>query len=319
VTIVTDTKQPFATDTRDGFVAALDSYLARRGESTAYAVYDTELSTIKAAGIVDAIEASAPDLIFTINYPTAFADLNVTAKLKDPKYRFISENAIPVQSGMAANWERPGGNVTGVSIFLRFNSQIKLMKRIRPEAKKLVVYSWDAMKLLNDWYSAEVRRACAEEGVELVAFGLVPSIEAEQAFLLQYADKGSEYFLSGIVSAWVHDDGSPADLATLEGVFIREKVHIPMVCYDENPLKTFAIAGACVIWADIGAQAAEKGLRILDGAKPGDMSWDYPREYNIILNLAAAKALGISIPQSLINAAYRVYTDFDGHYAGQGR
>jgi putative ABC transport system substrate-binding protein len=78
------------------------------------------------------------------------------------------------------------------------------------------------------------------------------------------------------------------------------------------------LGGACVIWGDIGAQAAEKGLKLIDGADPGSISWDYPRKYNIILNLAAAKRLGITLPQSLVNAAYRVYTDFDGHYVGQG-
>jgi putative ABC transport system substrate-binding protein len=318
VAIVQDTQQDFALRTREGFVAALDGLLAKRGDKAAYSLFDTELSADKAASIVASLKSLGPDLAFTINYPTAFADLSVASKLKDQGLKFVSENPVPVQSGVAESWERPGGNETGVSIFVRFNVEIKLMRLIRPEAKRLVMFSWDAMKLVNDWYGAEVRRACKEEGVELVAFGLVPSIEAEEAFLLPYADKGSDYFLSGVISAWVHDDGSPADLNTLEAGFMLENMHIPMVCYDEDTLKIYAPAGACVIWGDLGAQAAEKGLRLIDGADPGSIPWDYPRKYNIILNMAAAKRLGIVFPQSLVNAAYRVYTDFDGHYVGQG-
>jgi putative tryptophan/tyrosine transport system substrate-binding protein len=319
IAIVTDTKQDFATKARDGFIDAMDALLAKRGDKAAYTVYDTELSETKASGIVDSLRSSAPDLVFTVNYPTGFADLNVTAKLKEPRYRFVSMNPIPVQTGVAASWDRPGGNVTGVSVFLRFNSQLRLMKRIRPEARKLVMFSWDAMKALNDWYAEEVRRACREEGVELVDFGLVPSIEAELDFLSNYANMGNEYFIFGIISAWIHADGSAAtDLLKIETDLFSNRLRIPLLTYDENAGQSEALAGACVIWADIGAQAAEKGLKVLEGARPGDLAWEYPRKYNILLNLAVARRLGISFPQELINAAYRVYTDLDGHYAGQG-
>jgi putative ABC transport system substrate-binding protein len=316
VAVVTDTKQEFAIGAREGFISALDALLAKRGDKATYSVYDTELSETKAAEIVGALKASPVDLIFTVNYPTAFADLNIAAKLRDPKYRFVSMNPVPVQSGIAASWERPGGNVTGVGIFLRFNSELRLMKRIRPEASKLVIYSWDAMKLLNDWYGEEIRRACREEKVELVEFKLVPNAEAEFEFLSRFADAGREYFTIGIISAWVHADGSPADMGVLETRFIQENMRIPSITYDENGIKGAAIAGACVIWSDIGAQAAEKGLKILDGAKPGEIAWEYPRKFNILLNLAMAKRLGIVIPQDLIGAAYRVYTDLEGNYVG---
>lgn len=317
IAVVTDTKQEFAVGAKEGFISALDALLAKRGEKAAYSVYDTELSEGKAAEIVGALKSLAPDLIFTVNYPTAFADLNIAAKLKDQRYRFVSMNPVPVQSGMAASWERPGGNVTGVGIFLRFNSELRLMKRIRPEASKLVMYSWDAMKLLNDWYVEEIRRACREEKIELVDFKLVQNAEAEFEYLSRFADAGREYFIIGIISAWVHADGSPADMGTLETKFIQEKMRIPSITYDENGIKGEAVAGACVIWSDIGAQAAEKGLKILDGAKPGEIAWDYPRKFNIILNLAMAKRLGIVIPQDLISAAYRVYTDLEGNYVGK--
>jgi putative tryptophan/tyrosine transport system substrate-binding protein len=318
IAIVTDTRQEFAEKAKAGFIEAMDAQLAKRGDEASYSVYDTELAEAKAAQIASSLASLGPDLVFTVNYPTGFADLGVAAKLKDPRYRFVSMNPIPVQTGVAASWERPGGNVTGIGVFIRFNSQIRLMKRIDPGFDKVVVFSWDAMKLLNDWYVGEVRRACKEEGVELVEVGLVQGIESELRFLQRYADAGRRYFVAGIISAWVHDDGSPADTAKLEASFMNARLHIPYQSYDENALLGVGLAGACVIWSDIGAQAAEKGLKILDGAKPGELPWEYPRKYNVILNLATAKRLGIVIPQELINAAYRVYTDFEGHYAGQG-
>jgi putative ABC transport system substrate-binding protein len=62
---------------------------------------------------------------------------------------------------------------------------------------------------------------------------------------------------------------------------------------------------------------AEKGVRIINGENPGDIPWDYPRKYNIIVNLQRAKDLGIEIPQEVISAAYRIYTDYEGNFVGQ--
>jgi len=55
----------------------------------------------------------------------------------------------------------------------------------------------------------------------------------------------------------------------------------------------------------------------LQGENPGDIPWDYPRKYNIILNKKRAEDLGIIIPQEVINASYRIYTDYKGNFIGQ--
>jgi putative ABC transport system substrate-binding protein len=90
-----------------------------------------------------------------------------------------------------------------------------------------------------------------------------------------------------------------------------------MLGYEDVTIAQGTLAGACVIWYDIGAQLAEKGLRILNGANPGDIPWEYPRKFNIVLNLKRAEELHLTFPQELINAAYRIYTDYDGHFIGQ--
>jgi len=69
--------------------------------------------------------------------------------------------------------------------------------------------------------------------------------------------------------------------------------------------------------SDYGIQLAEKGALVLEGKSPGDIPWDYPRIYNIILNLKTAQKIGVKIPQDVIGAAYRVYTDYAGNYVGR--
>ncbi len=317
VIIAFDTVLPFSEGIIDGLRTTLDAQLKTAGASASYQVFDTKLDPATIPAIMDAINATKPDLICTVNYPTVFADNMITKKLAGTGYKIISENPIPVQSGVIKDWQKPGGNVTGVGVFLKFNPQIKLMKMINPKVKKVAFVSWDAVAQLNDWFEPELRQACREEGIELLEFRRVANAEEELAFYSEYDKKGRDTFIMGGVSAWVHRDGTPADMTNLMPERIHSLKNLQSLLYDESGPKTgSALGGACVVWYDIGAQMAEKGIKILNGAKPGDLPWEYPRKYNIMLNLQAAKDKGITFPPDLTDAAYRIYTDYKGTFLG---
>jgi putative ABC transport system substrate-binding protein len=318
VIIVTDTIDDWSQGIIDGFQESLNRGLRARGKTVSYTILDTMLNPDRAPQIIQTIKDQEPDLICMVNFPSAFADSLITSQLTDPKYRFVSENIIPVEMGLIENWDEPGGNVTGVGVFLQQNSQLRIMTRLNPEAQKLVFFSWSAMELINQWFETELTRAAKEEGIEIEAFHWIDSYEEELALYREYAAKGNEYFIMGGISAFVDKTGTPVDMSKIFADYFKNEDSIPTIIgYDESVIKSGAVGGASVIWQDIGAQLAEKGLRILDGANPGSIPWDYPRRYNIILNLATAQRLGISIPQGLLGAAYRVYTDYDGHYVGK--
>jgi putative tryptophan/tyrosine transport system substrate-binding protein len=317
VSVVVDILTPKFQEVIDGFRATLDERLAASGARAVYRVFDTKTNPATVPGILEAITASRPDLICSINNPSAFADRNVSLKLPGPDFRIVSENCIPIQSGVAKDWKRPGGNITGVGVFVQMNSLIKMVKMIKPKARKLVFFSWDRMTEINDWFVTELTKACAQEGVELAEIKYLASAEDEFEFLLACDRKGEEYFGVEGISAWAHRDGSYADMTVEESRFIWKNIkRFPMFAYDESAVKVGLPAGICVIWHDLGAQLAEKGIKILQGSEPGDIAWDYPRKYNILLNLAGAKSIGMALPQALLGAAYRVYTDYDGNFIG---
>ena len=107
-------------------------------------------------------------------------------------------------------------------------------------------------------------------------------------------------------------------MAVEEKAFMnREMTRVPSFAYEESAVSLGALAGTCIIWEDIGAQLGEKGLRVLAGEDPGAIPWDYPRTYNVMVNLAAARRFGIAIPAKVLEAASRVFTDFDGNYVGK--
>lgn len=318
--IILDTVDTWSTGIRDGIIASLDPVLRRAGASAVYTEFDTGLDPQKSVLIVEEIKKHRPDLIFVASYPDGFADTHITMKLRDPGYRFISENAIPVQTGLIRSWDNPGGNVTGVGVFVQLSSQIRIARTINPGLNKMVFYSWDIMTDLNAWLEEEIRSAARQEGIELVAFHRVKNLEEQFRLFREYDRKGSGYMAMIGISPFVHENGEPADANTLEPAFIRDNIRTTFfLSYDESIIKRAgSVAGASVIWSDIGAQMAEKGVQILRGSVPGDIPWSHPRKYNLLINLQSARSIGVVIPPNLLGAAYRVYSDDKGTFTGPG-
>jgi putative ABC transport system substrate-binding protein len=307
-------------DLRNGFTDSLDKQLSAAGSKADYTVFDTKGSKATVSAIIQAIKDGSPDLIAVINNSGVFADTNITLKLGDPKYRFVSENCVPVQSGVAKTWDKPGGNVTGVGVFTQFTSIIRLAKLVNPGYRRLYFWTWDspATAALNDYFLAEIKSACKATGIELAEFKKLKSAEEQFEYMLELDKKGSDVFAVPGLSVWVHRDGSPANMAVEETeVWLTKMRRLPIYAYDEVAVKAVAPAGACVVWYDLGAQMADKAMKVLGGANPGDIAWSYPRKYNVMFNLAGAKLIGLEIPEPLIMGAYRVYTDFEGNFAGQ--
>lgn len=318
VFIVSDTLGPWSLDAQEGFKATLDPYLAAQGAKAAYTVLDTKVDPANTPGIVKAIREGKPDLVLTCNYPNGFADSQITSQFKGTGQRFVSLNPIPVEIGLIKDWKKPGGNVTGVGVFLQFTSAFKLAQRINPQLKKVAFVTWNAMGVINDWFESEIKSAAKETGLTLVEFARVNTNEEEMAFYKKYVPRAADTFISSGISAFVRNDGSPMDMTRdWMPVVQKDLGKLLFVTYDLT-MVTYALpAATAVIWTDIGAQLAEKAIKVLEGAVPGDIAWEYPRKYNLIFNLQAAKDRGITIPQALISSAYRVYTDYQGNYVGQ--
>jgi putative ABC transport system substrate-binding protein len=313
-----DTVDDWSSLIRDGFTERLNALLAEKSASVEYRFFDTRLDASTAAGIKTSIETEKPELCCVINYPSAFADINITQKLTGPEYRFVSENSIPIQSKTISSMEKPGGNVSGVGVFLQLSPNLRLIKKTMPEVKRIFSYSWDQMTLLNAWWKEELVRACREEGFILDEFRLIKSIQEETAILEQFASGRQDTAILSCVSAYVNDDGSPANANAVLLPYLQGRSRMKFLAYEDGVISIGGLMGACVIWKDIGAQLAEKGFRVLSGENPGDMPWEYPRMYNIVINKKTADKIGLVLSQDILNASYRIYTDYSGNFMGKG-
>ena len=207
----------------------------------------------------------------------------------------IAVNYDPVEKNYIASLARPGGNITGV-FFRQVEAgakRMELLKETLPQATRVAAL-FDAST--RDEYQA-VGQVATKLGIALLPYEL----------------RGVPYDFETALGA-AATAKAQAVLALSSGAFFvaREKwigaarkLRLPVVA---NP--NYAEAGALVSFGasfpHMYARAAEYVDRILKGAKPAEMPVEQPSQYELIVNLKTAKALGITIPHGVLVRATRI-------------
>ena len=206
--------------------------------------------------------------------------------------------ADPVGSGLVANLAQPGGNVTGLSIMLAELSakRLQLLKESIPKLHRVVVL----------WNPATPYQVKAVEDLRAVA----PSLAIELSFVEVRTAEQLDTAFSGInrvhaQALYVLD--APlffAHRATL--LKLASKARLPVISGE----KPFADAGALMTYganyADQMRRSAEYVDKIFKGAKPAELPIEQPTKFDFVINLKAAKALGITVPESVVFRADEV-------------
>ena len=201
----------------------------------------------------------------------------------------------PVGAGLVASLARPGGNATGLSNIISELSgkQLQLLKEAVPKVFRVAVLH----NPLNSGRALNTARDAARAlGVELQvlevrqppelasAFSALTARHADAVLALSDPVFGNEVQLSNLAAA----NRLPAMMATRE----------------------FAEAGGLLAYgpnfSDNYRRAASYVDNILKGAKPGDLPIEQPTKFELVINLKTAKALGITIPQSVLARADEV-------------
>ena len=200
----------------------------------------------------------------------------------------------PVEEGFVKSFARPGGSITGVSRMLGETDakRLGLIKEMLPAASRIGVLA-NANIDPDQQAKFEKRMRAAAHGlsVELQFFGFKSQADVEAAFPLM-ADKRVQAFVLEPQFFTFKNRDRIAELAIkhrLPGAFT---------------LKEYAVAGGLMSygpdWPMLERQHAGYVDRILRGARPGDLPIEQPTKFNLAINLKSAKALGITIPQSVL-------------------
>jgi putative tryptophan/tyrosine transport system substrate-binding protein len=204
----------------------------------------------------------------------------------------------PLGSGLVASLARPGGNVTGMSMMVPDLSGkwLELLRDILPGLARVAVL-WNS----DNPYSAigfkETQSAARTLGIEVQSLEVRSPDDFDRAF-----EAAQRHHPDALVTV---SDPLTLDHTKLIADFTAGQ-RLPSV----HGAKEFAAAGGLVSYganiADVVRRAAGYVDKILKGAKPADLPVEQPTKFELVINLKTAKALGVTIPPSLLARADEV-------------
>ena len=257
---------------------------------TRWAAGDADLVRKYAAELV----ALAPDVMLAAGSPSVAALQRVTRSLPIVFVR-VSD---PVGGGLVDSLARPGGNVTGFMQFeYSFSGKwLELLKQIAPQVTRAAVLRNSDNRAGTGEFAA-IQSIAQSLGVELRPVDTRDAGEIERA-VAAFARSPN----SGLIVAPSATTGGNRGLI----VTLAARHKLPAVYADRSDITGGGLISYGVDRVDQFRRAAGYVDRILKGEKPADLPVQAPTKYELVINLKAAKALGLTIPPSLLARADEV-------------
>jgi putative tryptophan/tyrosine transport system substrate-binding protein len=239
--------------------------------------------------------ALAPDVIF------APASVNVAALQRITRSVPIVFGSVidPVGAGFVASLARPGGNTTGFSAFEYSLSGkwLELLKEIAPNVTRVAVVRDSLLAAGIGQYAAIQALAPQSLGVELTPIDVQDPSEIERAITTFAREQNGGLIVTGSPAAGTH-----------------RKLIIAMALQHRLPnvyaFRYYPASGGLASYGpdliDVHRRAAAYVDRVLKGEKPADLPVQAPTKYELVINLKTAKALGITVPQTVLGRADEV-------------
>jgi putative ABC transport system substrate-binding protein len=205
----------------------------------------------------------------------------------------------PVGLGLIANLARPGGNVTGVSFSVgagTVGKGLELLKEIVPKVRRVAVLSNPA----NPSHAAtigDVKGAARSLGVQLQLLEAQSVAEFDGVFAAMAKERAGALLVVTDTVFLLHR----ARLADLTTKHRLPSMHGIAEYVEAGGLMSYGASGSYFL-----GRAASVVDKILKGAKPADLPVEQPTKFELVINLKTAKALGLTIPPSLLLRADQV-------------
>jgi len=236
----------------------------------------------------------APDIILASGTQgtTALKQLTRTVPI------VFARVADPVGAGIVDSLARPGGNITGFMVFeFSFAGKwLDLLKQIAPHITRVAVF----------------RDETLPPGI--AAFGVIQAMATSAGLQVTPVSVRNSDEIASAVEAFAH---SPNGGAIITGgalstghrdliLKLIARYKLPAIYYDRFSVAAGGLISYGPDFADQFRHAAGYVDRILKGEKPGDLPVQAPTKYELVINLKTAKALGLTVPQSLLAGADEV-------------
>jgi putative ABC transport system substrate-binding protein len=210
-----------------------------------------------------------------------------------------TNSADPIGTGLVASLSRPGGNITGLSVDTGNDihaKRLELLKDTLPNLSRAGIL-WNPDFTPNRSRLTATREAARKLGLALVPVEARGLDELEQAFATMVREHAQAFVVLG------------------EPVLFNYRGQIGIMALKNrlpagSSLREFAEAGLLMTYGvdlrDLHRRAAAFVDKIFKGAKPGDLPFEQPTKFELVINLKTAKALGLTVPPTLLGRADEV-------------
>lgn len=234
------------------------------------------------------------DVIVAVSSPSVVAAKNATKTI--PIVMPLSSD--PVGDGLVASLARPGGNITGLSMMAPelAAKRLQLLKEVFPKVRPVAAL-WNPDYVGMAARLRQTQGAAPSVGMEVRSVEIRDSRELERALEALDRQRPGAIFLLA----------DPLTLSQrLRIVEFAAEERIPAI-YE---VSQFVDAGGLMSYGpnvdELVRRSATYVDRILKGAKPGDLPIEQPAKFELVINLRTARALGITMPNSVLVQADRV-------------
>ncbi len=205
----------------------------------------------------------------------------------------------PVTDGLAVSFTRPGGNLTGVSLLIQalYAKRLELISELVPQARVIDLLVNPDGGMNAEGVIREIQEAARTRGLQLRIWTADSEAEIDAAFsalVQRHAD-------ALIVSANPLFDTRRDQLLTLAA-----RHAVPAIYAWRELTATGGLISYGASLGDVNRQLGIYAGKILKGARPADLPVQQPTRFELVINLKTAKALGLTVPQSLLVRADEV-------------
>jgi putative tryptophan/tyrosine transport system substrate-binding protein len=264
------------------------------GRDIALEVRNAEGYSQRLGALANILAELKVDVILALNTPSVQAAKKATGTIPI----VMTQIADPLKSGLVADLSRPGGNVTGMSFKVDelTGKGLALVKEAFPGLSRVAVL-WYAPNRGADNAVSAIKAASRELGLELLLLPVRNQGDLTTAFQTASRSRTEVLIVLADVVATQHR-GEILNLAATHSLAVISQY------------RAFAEAGALLAFGPntsaMYSRAAYYVDRILKGASAGDLPVEQATKFDLVVNLKAAKTLGVTIPPSLLARADKV-------------
>lgn len=282
---------------REGFLAGLAEEGITEGTNLTVLFDNAQADTGTAGTISDNFVSKKADLICAIATPSAMSAYNSALNTDIPViYTAVSD---PVGAGLAKEDGSPVGNITGTSDALAVDEQLKMIRKILPDAKKIgILYTTSEANSVST--VAQYKEIAGNYGFEIVDSGIntLADVDLAAADLVTKVDCITNLTDNTVVSA----------LQTL--ISKATDAGIPVFGSEVEQVKAGCVASMGLEYYELGRQTGHMAAKVLKGeAKASELNYEVITEPSLYVNTAAAERAGVTLEEDFVASAYQVFEE----------